>query len=455
MSRRVSFMLLAALLAAGCGRPPASPPAPVVVTEPPYAADSGSLLVRCGALIDGLSDAARTGEDVLIEGGRITAVGPQLEAPVGVPVLDLPEHTCLPGLIDMHTHIVEQQQDTHDLFVYLERGEAETLEYGRPLAAKTLLAGFTTARNVGVYYGWTSRTLRDEIAAGRTIGPRMEVAGFYLTVPGGGGDLLLPGLTEADIPAHLRLGVARGPDAFRAKAEAAVAGGADVIKLIASGAVLAYGGVPGAPEMTPEEIAAAVEVAHAAGIPVTAHAHGAQSIRDAILAGVDTIEHASLFDDEGIRLAKEHGVALSMDIWNGDWIATEGRRMNWPEEFIRKNDETTLVQRQNFRRAHEAGVTIVFGSDSGVYPHGMNARQFAYMVEWGMTPMEAIRAATSVAAHYLKDGDDLGALAAGRHGDLVAVSGDPLADIGVLEKIDTVVKGGLLFRADTLGETTP
>jgi imidazolonepropionase-like amidohydrolase len=275
----------------------------------------------------------------------------------------------------------------------------------------------------------------------------MHIAGYYLTIPGGGGDLMLPNLSEEDIPGHLRMGVARGADQFREKAQAAVDGGADVLKIIASGAVLAYGGVPGSAEMTPEEISAVVAVARKAGVPVTAHAHGAQSIREAILAGVNTIEHASLIDDGGIRLAREHDVALSMDIYNGDWIAVEGRRMNWPEEFLRKNDETTLVQRQNFRKAQAAGVPIVFGSDAGVYPHGMNAKQFAYMVEWGMTPMEAIKAATSVAARYLKDGERLGSLAPGQIGDLVAVAGDPLESIAVLETIDTSIRGGLIFNA--------
>lgn len=441
----VTAMLAIPAVMAGCSQP--VNPAADVISDAPFSAHNGYLLLRCGRLIDGVSDELLPASDILIRNGVIEAVGPDVDAPSGVAALDLSGHTCLPGFIDMHTHVVEQQQDTHDLSIYFVRDEAETLEYGRPLAKKTLLAGFTTVRNVGVYYGWTSRTMRDEIVRGETIGPRMHVAGFYLTVPGGGGDLLLPDIDEADIPAHLRLGVSSNAEEFRRNAEAAVDGGADVLKVIASGAVLAYGGVPGSPEMTPEEIRAVVDVAKAAGVPVTAHAHGAQSIKDAILAGVDTIEHASLIDDEGIRLAKEHDVALSMDVFNGDWIETEGRRMGWPDEFLRKNEETTLIQRQNFRKAHEAGVTIVFGSDAGVYPHGMNARQFSYMVEWGMTPMEAIQAATSVAARYLGGSEKLGAVLPGHSADVIAVKGNPLDDISLLESVDTVISRGLVFRA--------
>jgi len=272
------------------------------------------------------------------------------------------------------------------------------------------------------------------------------VAGFYLTVPGGGGDLVIPGHDESEIPARVRMGLARGPDDFRRKAEQAVAGGADLVKVIASGAVLAFGGVPGAPEMTPEEIAVVVEVAHAAGRKVAAHAHGARSIKEAILAGADTIEHASLIDDEAIELAREHQVALSMDVYNGDYIDTEGRSQGWPEEFLRKNLETTEAQRQGFARAHAAGVPIVYGTDAAVYPHGFNARQFAIMVERGMTPMAAIRSATSLAAGYMGWADRVGSLAPGRFGDLIAVAGDPLQDVRQLEHVAVVVKGGLVFK---------
>ena len=301
-------------------------------------------------------------------------------------------------------------------------------------------------RNVGAYNGWAGRVLRDRINSGEIDGPRMQVAGFYLTIPGGGGDLVIPGYDEEDIPARIRMGVARGPDEFRQKAQAAVDGGADVLKAIASGAVLAFGGVPGAPEMTREELQAVAEVAHAAGIKLTAHAHGAESIKDAILAGADSIEHASLADDEAIALAVQHDVAFSMDVYNGTHIATVGREQGWPEEFLRKNDETTEAQRQVFTKAHAAGVPIIFGTDAAVYPHGDNAKMFPIMVERGMTPMEAIKAATSVAAKYIGWSDDVGAIEPGRYGDIVAVRGDPLADISILQRVDVVIKGGERFK---------
>ena len=317
-------------------------------------------------------------------------------------------------------------------------------------AGATLGAGFTTVRDVGTYVGWTDRILRNSINSGQVAGPRMQIVGYYLTIPGGGGDLVVPGVAEKDIPARVRMGVTRGAEEFRHRAQLAVDGGADLLKVIASGAVLAYGGVPGAPEMTRDEIAAVVEVAHAVHKKVAAHAHGEQSIKDAILAGVDTVEHASYIDDEGIALAKSHDVALSMDVYNGDYTDTEGRRQHWPAEFLRKNLESTEAQRQGFTRAHAAGAAIVFGTDAGVYPHGLNARQFPIMVQRGMTPMEAIKAATSAAAHYAGWEDRVGRLTPGLYGDLIAVRGDPLRDISLLEKVQVVIKGGLAYKLPNL-----
>jgi len=412
------------------------------------APDSGSIALRCGTLIDGISPETRGPLTIVIVDGRIREVAARPSLPPGMREIDLGAYTCLPGLIDMHTHLTDRPGDTADLSVYYRRTLDEQLALARENARATLLAGFTTARDVGTYIAWADRALRDEINSGRTPGPRMQVAGFYLTIPGGGGDLVIPGRAESEIPAQVRMGVARGPDQFREKAELAVAGGADFLKVIASGAVLAYGGVPGEPEMTPEEIAVVAEVAHLHGLRLAAHAHGARSIREAILAGADTIEHASLIDAADIELARARRVALSMDVYNGDYIDTEGRRQGWPEEFLRKNIETTEAQRQGFTAAHAAGVPIVYGTDAAVYPHGLNARQFPIMVERGMTPMEAIQSATSVAARYMGWDDRVGRVAPGRYGDVIAVRGDPLRDVRLLQQVAVVVKGGSVVRAE-------
>jgi imidazolonepropionase-like amidohydrolase len=407
----------------------------------PFDPDSGNISIRCGVLIDGIGEQPRTFQTIDIVDGRIRSVS----SGSGDVDLDLSGYTCLPGLIDTHSHIADLAE-TADLSVFYSMSDEEIRAGSRANAEITLAAGFTSVRNLGAYIGWAGRDVRDRINRGEFPGPRVQTAGFYLTIPGGGGDLVIPGYDEADIPARVRTGVARGPEEFRRKAEEAVAGGADVLKIIASGAVLAYGGVPGAPEMTPEEIRAVVEVGHAAGIKVTAHAHGAQSIKEAIRAGVDSIEHASLADDEAIELAAEKHVPFSMDVYNGDYIATVGREQNWPDEFLRKNDETMEAQRQVFTKAYKAGVPITYGTDSGVYPHGDNAKQFVIMVQRGMTPMDAIQSATSVAAQSMGWEKEVGSIAKGFYGDVIAVRGDPLSDVSVLQDMKVVVKGGRVFR---------
>jgi len=433
----MNLLLLAAALSA-------------TLSAAPYSPDSGSLDVRCGALIDGVAAQPRRNVVVRIREGRVASI--EAAARVSrtsrgsIPTLDLAGYTCLPGLIEMHTHITELSEDMSDLTVYFRRTPEEQLVISRRNAEATLLAGFTSARNVGAYIRGPDIALRDAINRGEVVGPRLQVSGYYLTIPGGGGDLLVPGVPAAETPENVRSGIAKGPEQFRLKAQRAIDSGVDLLKIIASGAVLAYGGVPGEPEMNPEEIAVVVQVAHASGRKVAAHAHGARSIKEAIRAGVDTIEHASLIDDEGIALAREQKVALSMDVYNGDYIDSEGRAQGWPEEFLRKNTETTEAQRQGFTRAHAAGVPIVFGTDAGVYPHGLNARQFPIMVARGMKPIEAIRAATSVSALYMGWGDRVGHITPGNFGDLIAVKGDPLADIALLQSVAVVVKGGLVFK---------
>ena len=408
---------------------------------------SGSVAIRCGTLIDGISDAPRTDVTVEMVDGRIVAVGPQAGARPAAEQVDLGEYTCLPGLIDLHTHLTMVPDDSLDYSVYYKRSPAEQTRIFRENARATLAAGYTSVRDVGAYIAWTDRQLRDDINTGLTPGPRMQVAGFFLTIPGGGGDLIVPGVPASDVPAEGHAGVARGPEEFRRKAELAVAGGADVLKVIASGAVFAFGGVPGDPEMTQQEIAAVVEVAHRAGLKVAAHAHGARSIKEAILAGVDTIEHASLIDDAGIELARQRQVALVMDVYNGDYTETEGRAKGYPAEFLRKNLETTEAQRLNFTKAHAAGAPIAFGTDAAIFPHGQNALQFAIMVQRGMSPVEAIKSATSVAAGVMGWSDRVGSVAPGQYGDLIAVKGNPLDDIRRLEDVAVVIKGGKVFKS--------
>jgi imidazolonepropionase-like amidohydrolase len=443
--------LIVTALACACAYTPPTLTSLLDVRKAPYTPDSGSVAIRCGRLIDGVSDAPRDNVLVVVRDGRIQSVRPGASHADAVathfPILDLREHTCLPGLIDMHGHLTDSPADTADLTVYFSRPATETLRQGKDNAAATLLAGFTSVRNVGTYVLYADIELRDEIDAGRTLGPRLQVSGPYLTIPRGGGDLYVPDFKEPEDNARFHTGVARGPAEFGERAQLLLDSGSDLLKVIASGAVLAFGGVPGAPEMTQEEIAAVVRVAHAAGKKVAAHAHGAESILMAIAAGVDTIEHASYLDDAGIAAALARGnVALAMDVYNGDYIDTEGRRQNWPEEFLLKNVETTEVQRQAFTRAVKAGVPLVFATDSGVFPHGLNARQFPIMVARGMTPMQAIRSATAVAAEYMGWSADVGTLEPGKLGDLIAVRDDPLRDIAALQNVSVVVKGGLLFK---------
>ncbi|HEY6817180.1 MAG TPA: amidohydrolase family protein [Croceibacterium sp.] len=407
-------------------------------------AQAGSLYVEAGRLLDVESGAVATGRCILTRDERIARIEPCSATPAGAERVDWSAYTVLPGLIDLHTHLADAGQDA-DVSLPLRTSPQATALIGAQNARTTLLAGFTTVRDVGTYRGLTDVALRDAINAGRVPGPRMFVAGGYITTPGGGGEL--NGVVPNDeLPADMRLGVSSTPGETRERAELLFAGGVDFLKLIATGAVLAIGTDVNQPELSEAQMRAAVEVARSHGSYATAHAHGAEGLKAAIRAGVRSIEHASLIDDEGLRMAKDAGVWLVMDVFNGDWIDEVGAREGWPEEYLRKNRETTEMQREGFARAVRMGVRIGFGTDAGVYPHGLNARQFGYMVRYGMTPLQAIRSATVEAAALLGHEAEIGALRTGMFADMVAVAGDPLADVRVLESVAGVIKGGERYR---------
>ena len=402
------------------------------------------LYVEAGYILAPESGTRITGQCILITGEKIETIEPCRDTPQGVERLDWSTYTVLPGLIDLHTHLADAGQSA-DLAAPIKTSPAATALFGAQNARITLEAGFTTVRDVGTYRGLTDVALRDAINAGRVPGPRMFVAGAYLTHPGGGGEL--NGVVPNDqLPPDMRLGVMEGPVQAAEKASFLFDHGVDFLKLMATGAVLAIGTEPGEPELSEAEMRAAVNVAKARGSYATAHAHGAEGIKAAIRAGVRSIEHASLIDEEGLRMARNQGVWLVMDIYNGDYIDSIGTAEGWPEEYLRKNRETTQIQRDNFRRAVELGVPLAFGSDSGVYPHGLNARQFPIMIEYGMTPAQAIRAATLDAATVIGQQANLGSIAPGKYADMIAVSGNPLEDISALGAIDHVMKGGVVIR---------
>jgi imidazolonepropionase-like amidohydrolase len=409
------------------------------------AAETRTIHVHAGRLIDPERGEVLTNRRIDVVDGKVTAVVAWSPPDDGAEVVDWSAFTVLPGLIDSHTHIADGYESTADPAVPLKHSAAEAVLRGARQARVTLEAGFTTVRDVGVYRALTDVALRDAIAVGDVPGPRMVVAGGYITIPGGGG--AVTGMApDVPLPADTTAGYVRTPDEARAAADYFLSHGADFLKLIATGAVLALGSAPNALELTPEQMKAACDRAAKRGSYCIAHAHSSEGIKAAIRAGARSIEHASLADDEALALAKAKGVWLDMDVYNGTWFEEVGRKQGWPEEYLRKGRETTDTQRAAFAKAVKLGVKLSFGTDAGVYPHGLNARQFAVMVKYGMTPMQAIQSATTVSAALLGKSGEVGALSPGHWGDMIAVAGDPLADVRALETVAHVMKGGEVIR---------
>jgi len=405
---------------------------------------AATVYVRAGALIDTENGIVLRDRLIRIEDGTIMAVSPYAAPPRGAAMVDWSAYTVLPGLIDMHVHFADTEE-TNNPAEPLLHSTAEIALLGARHARETLNAGFTSVHDVGCFRAFADVALRDAINRGDVPGPRMSAVGAYITIPGGGGEVtgMSPDVT---LPDDMRAGVVVDAADVTRKVAYLFQHGADSIKLIATGAVLASGTEPGQQELTEDEMHAAVIAAAAHGGWVTAHAHGAAGIKSAMRAGVRAIEHASLIDDEGIAMAKANGVYLDMDIYNGDYIEEVGRKEGWPADILRKNLDTTDAQREGFRKAVRAGVKLTFGTDAGVYPHGNNARQFKYMVKYGMSPMQAIQAATVTSAALLGWSDHVGAISPGHYADMIAVSKNPLANIAALESVEHVMKGGTVVH---------
>lgn len=398
------------------------------------------IAIRAGRLIDGRGGPPVANAVILIEGDRITAVGPGLAIPPNARVIDLSRATVLPGLIDSHTHVTSQPADYYeDLF---RKSPIDVAITSHVYAKRTLDAGFTTIRDLGSGE-FIDVALRNAIDRGDIPGPRIQAATLAVGSTGGHNDI-------SGFSPYLKFGtfsgVADGVDEIRKLVRFEIKNGADVIKMIASAGVLSEEESVGAPQYSQEEMNAVVEEAAMWGRKVAAHAHGTEAIKRAIRAGVASVDHASLIDDEGIRLAKERGTYLVMDIYNDDYIMAEYKRLGYPQKILDKEALIGRTQRENFRKAVQAGVKLAFGTDAGVYPHGWNAKQFAKMVEWGMTPMQAIQAATVNAADLLGWSDRVGSVQPGRYADIIAVNGDPLTDIRELERVSFVMKGGVVYR---------
>jgi imidazolonepropionase-like amidohydrolase len=408
------------------------------------AAQADTVVVTADRMLDVVSGHMVEHPQITITDGRITAVGSQgATAPADARHVDLPGITLLPGLIDMHVHLTADPKFSG--YRGLEFTDNFWTVVGVANAKRTLDAGFTTVRNVGSA-NYDDVALKQGIEQGYIPGPRIVPATYAIGATGGHCD-------STEFPPSIKTpqtNIADGPDAMRAMVRKLRKYGAEVIKFCGTGGVLSKTDSVGAQQVNLEEMKALVSEAHMLGLRVAVHAHGTDGIKDAIRAGVDTIEHASLADAEAISLAKQRGTYFDMDIYNDDYILAEGAKNGIFEESLAKERMIGRKQRETFKAATLAGVKMTFGTDAGVYPHGTNAKQFVTMVTWGMTPLQAIQAATVTAAEALNRPNDVGTIAVGHYGDLIGVAGDPLKDVAILQSVAVVIKGGEVVKQTTV-----